>query len=105
MTHLEGHAGTLAVAVARAHGVETMFTLSGAHVFPMYDGAVKTQAEGRGPRVIVLENVIGLLTSGQGRDFAAVCAAMVQAGQHVHLHAQLGPGEGGELLGQRFGAL
>ena len=28
--------------VARAHGVETMFTLSGAHVFPMYDGAVRS---------------------------------------------------------------
>ncbi|KQW48395.1 hypothetical protein ASC77_06430 [Nocardioides sp. Root1257] len=40
-TELTGHAGELAVAVARAHGVETMFTLSGAHVFPMYDGAVK----------------------------------------------------------------
>src|ERR687898_2034243 len=39
--HIEGHAGQLAVAVARAHGVETLFTLSGAHVFPMYDGAVK----------------------------------------------------------------
>lgn len=38
---LSGHAGELAVAVARAHGVETMFTLSGAHVFPLYDGAVK----------------------------------------------------------------
>lgn len=38
---LSGHAGELGVAVARAHGVETMFTLSGAHVFPMYDGAVK----------------------------------------------------------------
>ncbi|WP_341925449.1 acetolactate synthase [Nocardioides psychrotolerans] len=38
---LEGHSGELAVAVARAYGVETMFTLSGAHVFPMYDGAVK----------------------------------------------------------------
>lgn len=38
---MAGHAGELAVAVARAHGVETMFTLSGAHVFPMYDGAVK----------------------------------------------------------------
>lgn len=38
---LSGHAGELAVAVARAHGVETLFTLSGAHVFPMYDGAVK----------------------------------------------------------------
>ena len=40
-TSLSGHAGELAVSVARAHGVETMFTLSGAHVFPMYDGAVK----------------------------------------------------------------
>ena len=40
---LKGHAGELAVAVARAHGVETMFTLSGAHVFPMYDGAVKAE--------------------------------------------------------------
>jgi acetolactate synthase-1/2/3 large subunit len=37
----EGHGGEHAVAVARTHGVETMFTLSGAHVFPMYDGAVK----------------------------------------------------------------
>ncbi|MGN6782351.1 MAG: acetolactate synthase [Marmoricola sp.] len=36
----EQHAGVHAVAVARAHGVETMFTLSGAHVFPLYDGAV-----------------------------------------------------------------
>src|SRR5918993_1020603 len=40
---LTGHAGELGVAVARAHGVDTMFTLSGAHVFPMYDGAVKAE--------------------------------------------------------------
>src|SRR6478609_1146763 len=38
-----GHAGELAVAVAQAHGVETLFTLSGAHVFPLYDGAVKAE--------------------------------------------------------------
>ena len=38
---LTGHVGAQAVAVARAHGVDTMFTLSGAHVFPLYDGAVK----------------------------------------------------------------
>ncbi|MDT0200960.1 acetolactate synthase [Nocardioides sp. AE5] len=38
---LSGHSGQHAVHVARAHGVEAMFTLSGAHVFPMYDGAVK----------------------------------------------------------------
>jgi acetolactate synthase I/II/III large subunit len=36
----EGHGGEHAVAVAAAHGVETLFTLSGAHVFPMYDAAV-----------------------------------------------------------------
>ncbi|GAA0209070.1 DNA cytosine methyltransferase [Brevundimonas nasdae] len=41
------------------------------------------QAENRGPSVIVLENVIGLLTSGQGRDFAAVCTAMAEAGYRV----------------------
>ena len=40
---ITGHSGELAVSVARAHGVETMFTLSGAHVFPMYDGAVKAE--------------------------------------------------------------
>jgi acetolactate synthase-1/2/3 large subunit len=38
---MEGHGGDIAVAVARSHGVDTLFTLSGAHVFPLYDGAVK----------------------------------------------------------------
>jgi acetolactate synthase-1/2/3 large subunit len=38
---IEGHGGELAAAVARAYGIDTMFTLSGAHVFPMYDAAVK----------------------------------------------------------------
>ena len=51
-TELTGHAGQLAVAVAQAHGVETMFTLSGAHVFPMYDGAVKAGEEGRPMRLV-----------------------------------------------------
>ena len=36
----DGHGGEHAVAVAAAHGVDTLFTLSGAHVFPMYDAAV-----------------------------------------------------------------
>lgn len=40
-------------------------------------------AEGRGPGVIVIENVVGLLTSGQGRDFTAVCTALVDAGYRV----------------------
>ncbi|MCW2775982.1 MAG: thiamine pyrophosphate enzyme domain protein TPP-binding protein [Nocardioides sp.] len=41
---LSGHAGELAIAVAQAHGVDTLFTLSGAHVFPLYDGAVKAES-------------------------------------------------------------
>ncbi len=40
---VEGHGGVHAVRVARAHGVGTMFTLSGAHVFPLYDAAVKAE--------------------------------------------------------------
>jgi acetolactate synthase-1/2/3 large subunit len=37
----EGHAGEHAIAAAQAHKVSTLFTLSGAHVFPMYDAAVR----------------------------------------------------------------
>lgn len=40
-------------------------------------------AEERAPRVVVIENVVGLLTSGGGADFAAVCAAMAEAGYRV----------------------
>jgi thiamine pyrophosphate-dependent acetolactate synthase large subunit-like protein len=38
---IEGHGGDLAVAAASPYGVDTMFTLSGAHVFPLYDAAVR----------------------------------------------------------------
>lgn len=55
MSEITGHSGELAVHVARAHGVESMFTLSGAHVFPMYDGAVRTQQEGQGPAVRLVD--------------------------------------------------
>lgn len=37
------HGGAQAVAAARAHGVQTIFTLSGGHVFPVYDGAVRAE--------------------------------------------------------------
>ncbi|GAA1070468.1 acetolactate synthase [Nocardiopsis composta] len=40
---IEGHGGAHAVAVARHHGADTMFTLSGGHVFPLYDAAVKPE--------------------------------------------------------------
>ena len=39
-TDVEGHGGTHAVAAATAHGQSVVWTLSGAHVFPVYDAAV-----------------------------------------------------------------
>lgn len=36
--------------------------------------------EGRAPRVIVIENVVGLLTSHGGADFQALCQALADAG-------------------------
>jgi DNA (cytosine-5)-methyltransferase 1 len=37
-------------------------------------------AEGRGPKVIALENVLGTLTSHDGRDFDAICRTFADAG-------------------------
>jgi acetolactate synthase I/II/III large subunit len=42
--NLTGHGGNHAVEVAQRHGVNVMFTLSGGHVFPLYDAAVKGPA-------------------------------------------------------------
>jgi acetolactate synthase I/II/III large subunit len=39
---IEGHGGELALAALRAYGVSEMFTLSGGHVFPLYDAAHRT---------------------------------------------------------------
>ncbi|HEY7273209.1 MAG TPA: acetolactate synthase [Actinoplanes sp.] len=36
---IDGHGGELALAALRAYGVTEMFTLSGGHVFPLYDAA------------------------------------------------------------------
>ncbi|MBB4929942.1 acetolactate synthase-1/2/3 large subunit [Lipingzhangella halophila] len=44
---ITGHGGSHAVAAARQHGVDTMFTLSGGHVFPLYDAAVQPGADMR----------------------------------------------------------
>ena len=38
------------------------------------------QAQGRGPAVVVLENVLGILTANGGRDFTAVCRALGEGG-------------------------
>jgi acetolactate synthase I/II/III large subunit len=40
-TPVSDHGGELALAALRPFGVDTLFTLSGGHVFPFYDAAVK----------------------------------------------------------------
>ncbi|TXL61298.1 acetolactate synthase [Aeromicrobium terrae] len=66
------HGGILALDVARAHGVDAMFTLSGAHVFPMYDAAVKTEPNvpiidvRHEPTAVFAAEAIGKLTRTPG---------------------------------------
>jgi acetolactate synthase-1/2/3 large subunit len=52
---IEGHGGDLAVAALRAYGINEMFTLSGGHVFPLYDAAHRSTVDsaGRPPMRIV----------------------------------------------------
>ena len=41
MVRVSGHGGAQALAAARRYGVTTLFTLSGGHIFPLYDAAVR----------------------------------------------------------------
>ncbi len=43
MSTVEGHGGELALSALRPYGVAEMFTLSGGHIFPFYDAAVKQE--------------------------------------------------------------
>ena len=48
--------------------------------WPFWDLVQRLAGEDRAPSVVVLENVCGMLTSHQGRDFAAICGAFDNAG-------------------------
>ena len=69
---LSVHGGVHAFNVARAHGVTTMFTLSGAHVFPMYDAAVKAEPPmpiidvRHEPTAVFAAEAVGKLTRSPG---------------------------------------
>jgi len=82
VTSLSGHAGAHAVAVAQRYGVTTMFTLSGGHVFPLYDGAVKAD-----PPVRLVdvrhEQTAGFAAEGIARLTRTPGLAVVTAGPGV----------------------
>lgn len=48
--------------------------------YPFWDVVEALGAEGRGPRIVALENVCGTLTSHNGSDFEAICATFHKAG-------------------------
>ena len=41
----DGHGGKLAAAVLQAHGIDVVFTLSGGHLFVLYDGCVQADLD------------------------------------------------------------
>src|SRR5208282_2971146 len=47
--------------------------------WPFWDVVKGVVAEGRGPKLISLENVLGTLTSHGGRDFEAICKTLADA--------------------------
>jgi len=48
--------------------------------WPFWDLMKALIKEGRAPRIIVLENVCGTLTSHDGKDFSAICSVLTEAG-------------------------
>ena len=48
--------------------------------WPFWELMKALRADGRAPRMIVLENVYGALTSHGGKDFATICAALAGEG-------------------------
>jgi DNA (cytosine-5)-methyltransferase 1 len=46
--------------------------------WPFWQHMIDLQARGQAPKIIVLENVCGLVTSDQGRDLNSICRALEQ---------------------------
>ena len=78
---VDAHGGRLAVEVLQQHDVDTMFTLSGGHLFVLYDGAVQTRppARRRPPRA---DRDVRRRRLGQGDAPARVRGAHRGPGRH-----------------------
>lgn len=50
--------------------------------WPFWKCILSLKKEKRAPRIIVLENVCGTLTSHNGKDFSAICSALGKAGYY-----------------------
>ncbi|HEY2704887.1 MAG TPA: acetolactate synthase [Candidatus Dormibacteraeota bacterium] len=77
---MEGHGGHVAAEVLRRRGVDTVFTLSGGHLFPIYDGLVE-----RGIRLVDTrqEQTAAFAAEGWSKLTRRLGVAMVTAGPGV----------------------
>src|SRR6266536_62417 len=80
MTRVEGHGGDVALGALRGFGVAEMFTLSGGHVFPLYDAAVRA-----GVRIVDVrqEQTAVFAAEGIGKLTRRLGLALVTAGPGV----------------------
>ncbi len=80
MTRVEGHGGDVALGALRGFGVAEMFTLSGGHVFPLYDAAVRA-----GVRIVDVrhEQTAVFAAEGIGKLTRRLGLAVVTAGPGV----------------------
>src|SRR3954470_14294395 len=77
---LEGHGGELALAALQQHGVNELFTLSGGHIFPFYDAAVKV-----GVRIVDVrhEQTATFAAEGMAKLTRRAAVAVLTAGPGV----------------------
>src|SRR5687767_12406682 len=79
---MHDHGGELALATLRQWGVDTLFTLSGGHIFPFYDAAVK-----REPNVRILdvrhEQTAAFAAEGTAKLTGRIGVAALTAGPGV----------------------
>src|SRR5204862_539641 len=76
--HLEADGGRFAAETLRLHGVDTLFTLSGGHLFPLYDGCVKT-----GIRLVDTRHEQTATFAAEGDAVAAVAKLVDEADRPV----------------------
>lgn len=77
---IEGHGGDLAAETLRVHGVDRVFTLSGGHIFPIYDGLHK-----RGMKIVDTrhEQAAGFAAEAHAKLTRTVGVAALTAGPGV----------------------
>jgi acetolactate synthase-1/2/3 large subunit len=77
---IEGHGGDLIAEVLRAHGIDRIFTLSGGHIFPIFDGL-----HTRGMKIVDTrhEQAAAFAAEAQGKLSRRVGVAALTAGPGV----------------------